>query len=270
MVQAYGDRMVKDVIAAHPAVGEILERYGIGCGPCTVGTCLLKDVVAIHGLPPEKERALTGEIARVLGAGAQGSPDTPSDAARPAATERATVAAHPSSPAMDLLIGEHRLIRRLLDLVPAIAEALRRGEPDGPAIASSAVAFIRGFADRFHHRKEEDELFVLFDAKADPIRAFVEDHERARAIVRDLAEAVERGDVPCGARCLASYQDLLDDHIRREDEILYPFLERQLSRSQVGELFARFRAIEEDESRGFRDAEEARIARLEDRFGKER
>ena len=46
---------VKDVIREFPAVGEILEEYGIGCVPCTAGSCLLKDVVEIHRLAPDAE-----------------------------------------------------------------------------------------------------------------------------------------------------------------------------------------------------------------------
>jgi len=68
MYDDYGTQAVKDVIARFPAVGEILARYGIGCAPCTSGTCLLKDVVGLHGLARDKEMALHEEIGRVLAA----------------------------------------------------------------------------------------------------------------------------------------------------------------------------------------------------------
>lgn len=57
-----GEKAIQDVLADHPAIGEILARYDIGCVTCKVGVCLLKDVVAIHGLSPEQEAAAEKEI----------------------------------------------------------------------------------------------------------------------------------------------------------------------------------------------------------------
>jgi hypothetical protein len=57
-----GNEQIKDVIAAHPAIGEILQRYEIGCVTCGVGICLLKDVVAIHALGAEAEQKIEAEI----------------------------------------------------------------------------------------------------------------------------------------------------------------------------------------------------------------
>lgn len=57
-----GNKAIQDVIAEHPTVGEILDRFGIGCVTCKVGICLLKDVVAIHGLSKEDEAKIEGEV----------------------------------------------------------------------------------------------------------------------------------------------------------------------------------------------------------------
>ncbi len=46
----------------YPGIGEILNRYEIGCVTCKVGVCLLKDVVSIHGLSPEDEAKIEREI----------------------------------------------------------------------------------------------------------------------------------------------------------------------------------------------------------------
>lgn len=61
-----GDLAIQDVIATHPEIGEILNRYEIGCVTCKVGICLLKDVVAIHGLSKENEAAIEQEINQYL------------------------------------------------------------------------------------------------------------------------------------------------------------------------------------------------------------
>ena len=49
-----------------PRIGEILNRYEIGCVTCGVGICLLKDVVAIHALGAEVEAQIEAEINQYL------------------------------------------------------------------------------------------------------------------------------------------------------------------------------------------------------------
>ena len=57
-----GNKAIQDVMAEYPGIGEILERYEIGCVTCKVGICLLKDVVSIHGLSKEDEAKIEAEI----------------------------------------------------------------------------------------------------------------------------------------------------------------------------------------------------------------
>lgn len=61
-----GEKNIKEVIDAHPPIGAILDRFEIGCIKCTVGTCLLKDVVAVHFLGDEIEASIEEEINRYL------------------------------------------------------------------------------------------------------------------------------------------------------------------------------------------------------------
>ncbi|MDW7773559.1 MAG: hypothetical protein SCH71_11795 [Desulfobulbaceae bacterium] len=57
-----GGKNIKQVIETHPVIGEILERYEIGCTRCTVGTCLLQDVVTVHFLGDDVEAQIEREI----------------------------------------------------------------------------------------------------------------------------------------------------------------------------------------------------------------
>lgn len=57
-----GDKAIQDVIQTYPEIGEILNRFEIGCVTCKVGVCLLKDVVAIHGLSKNDEATIEQEI----------------------------------------------------------------------------------------------------------------------------------------------------------------------------------------------------------------
>lgn len=57
-----GQKQINDVIKDHPVIGEILQRFEIGCVTCGVGICLLKDVVSIHALGDEAEAQIETEI----------------------------------------------------------------------------------------------------------------------------------------------------------------------------------------------------------------
>ncbi len=61
-----GDMAIQEVMLTYPEIGGILSRYDIGCITCKVGICLLKDVVAIHGLTREEETRIEGEINELL------------------------------------------------------------------------------------------------------------------------------------------------------------------------------------------------------------
>ncbi len=57
-----GDQPINTTIEKHPFIGEVLEKYDIGCVTCGVGICLLKDVVSIHALGDEIEAKIEQEI----------------------------------------------------------------------------------------------------------------------------------------------------------------------------------------------------------------
>jgi hypothetical protein len=65
-IKGLGDKAIQDVMKDYPEIGEILARFDIGCTTCKVGVCLLKDVVAIHGLSKEDEAKIETEINEIL------------------------------------------------------------------------------------------------------------------------------------------------------------------------------------------------------------
>lgn len=60
------NRPIKEVIETHPKIGEILNRYEIGCLECSIGTCFLKDVVTVHVLGDAVEAMIEKEINKYL------------------------------------------------------------------------------------------------------------------------------------------------------------------------------------------------------------
>jgi hemerythrin-like domain-containing protein len=242
-MEAHLNKGIKEIIDQHPAVEKILDEYGIGCGPCSVGLCLLKDIVEIHRLPPDRERELMARIAKTIDPEA----DIEIPEAKAASVDEAAEIKY--SPPMKKLVDEHVLIKRWIALIPKVVEHLDVESDSGRRLILDGIDMIRSYADRYHHAKEEDMLFKYFDENSKILQVMYEDHTTGRGHVKAMLEALERKDETSLGEHLMAYRTLLTDHIKKEDEILYPWMDRNLSTRQIGELFTKF--SEADNQMGF-------------------
>jgi hemerythrin-like domain-containing protein len=135
----------------------------------------------------------------------------------------------PMLPIGPLMI-EHRLIERMIRLM---ADELRQMEETArtdPAFIDTAVDFIRTYADRCHHGKEEDILFrdlamkPLSPEHRKTMEELVAEHVYARGRVKALVEAKEQY-VQAKSQALEAIRSLLADlvafypaHIAKEDK----------------------------------------------------
>ena len=258
----YLNRGIKEIIEKFPEVEEVLSDYEIGCGPCNVGICLLKDIVAIHRLSEDQEQQLMARIAKVI------HPDQDIRIHRAKKKTEAKSKEFRYSPPMKKLVDEHVLIKRWIALIPEFAKNLDVESEEGRRLILEGIDMIRSYADKYHHAKEEDILFKYFDEQADIIKVMHAEHTRGRALVQEMLAALEKRDAKTIAENLMTYRELLTDHIRKEDEILYPWMDNQLSTRQVGELFSKFDEVDRqiDVSP---DKYEVFIVQLEKKFTKQ-
>jgi hemerythrin-like domain-containing protein len=258
-MEAYLNKGIKEVIDQFPEVEKILDEYGIGCGPCSVGTCLLKDIVEIHALPEEQEQEMMTRVAKVI------YPDKEIKIPKIKRKTEAKPAEIKYSPPMKKLVDEHVLIKRWVALIPKVVENLDLESEEGRQLVLDGIDFIRSYADRYHHAKEEDILFKYFDEGLDILKVMHEDHTQGRGHVKAILEAIDRKDKTAVAKHLTAYGELLTEHIRKEDDILYPWMDRNLSTTQIGELFSKFN--ETDEQIGYSPTKyEAFINRVEEKL----
>jgi hemerythrin-like domain-containing protein len=127
------------------------------------------------------------------------------------------------------LMAEHRVIERMLDVLAEEADSISRSGRTEPRLIDQATDFIRTYADRCHHGKEEDILFRRLAAKpldpklAQTMADLIEDHVRGRAITRRLVDANERygrGEqdaLPDVESCLRELVEFYPVHIEKED-----------------------------------------------------
>jgi hemerythrin-like domain-containing protein len=151
-------------------------------------------------------------------------------------------------PPTQTLREEHRVILRALVLVEVAAARLRGGRalPDG--WWEALLEWLRAFADRNHHAKEEEYLFPALaqggvPAVGGPVGVMLEEHTEGRALIRAMAE----GQVDRRTEAARRYVHLLRDHIDKENGVLLPLTEAVLD-SQAQLLIARsFEKVEAEQ-----------------------
>jgi len=162
---------------------------------------------------------------------------------------------------IEILMNEHRLIERMLKVLMVAAEQVEVVEVDSDTF-EKAIDFIRNFSDKFHHAKEEGELFPLMESKGipkdgGPIGMMLQEHDVGRNYVKGMDDALSKyktGDKSQASeisRNALGFANLLAEHIMKEDNILYPMSNRVISDQEKSSLARRFKEIEtKDEGKG--------------------
>jgi len=131
-------------------------------------------------------------------------------------------------PAGPLMI-EHRLIERMVDLLFAEEERINQHNVPDTDFLLVASDFLRTYADRCHHGKEEDILFeelqtkTLADEHARILNELKDEHTTARINVRRLVDVRQRffeGEAEAAEeiqQVLAVLTALYPAHIEKED-----------------------------------------------------
>ena len=132
------------------------------------------------------------------------------------------------------LMIEHRLIERLLSVVKNALVKIEAKHEVAPIFVDAAVDFIRIYADRTHHGKEEDILFRKLQEKqlSDEDRRFmeelIEEHMFGRQTTKALIEANTRyrnGDEAALTDIADQLRTLIEfypRHIEKEDKVFFP------------------------------------------------
>jgi len=147
---------------------------------------------------------------------------------------------------------EHRLIERMFKLVGAEIDRMKTEGNANPIFIDIMVDFIRTYADRTHHGKEEDILFRdLATKQTTPedqkgMQKLIDDHIFARKTVKELVEARDAymkgdtGKLKIIVNKLQTLADFYPEHIRMEDKEFFPATERYFSQQELDAMLAEF------------------------------
>ncbi|MFA5576243.1 MAG: hemerythrin domain-containing protein [Tissierellaceae bacterium] len=178
-----------------------------------------------------------------------------------------------------IMVEEHENIRRMLKVTRRACYGLmidpRMDISDFPRI----IDFVRTYADKHHHGKEEDILFTTMNreieklAKSGAITGMYIEHDMGRLYMNNLEKALEgfknnddesRLDIIANA---ISYTDLLERHIEKENTAMYRFAENMLNEDSKSSIDAKCRDIEDKATMlGLQDKYLSLLDQLEEKY----
>ncbi len=173
------------------------------------------------------------------------------------------------------LMIEHRLIERMIALLGKESAKIRsKGQVNAEFVLSS-VDFIRTYADRCHHGKEENILFrdlkkkALFAEHACILKELEEEHVKGRQVVGDIVAAQgryltgDRAAIDEVARLMDVLVEFYPKHIEKEDKHFFIPCMAYFTKQEQGAMLAECfefdrRMIHEKYDRIVRHLEEGR------------
>ena len=160
----------------------------------------------------------------------------------------------------DQLKAEHENILSLLGILDRMCAELEAKRDIDPLFLGRVVEFMKTFIDKIHHGKEEELLFPMMRKvggrrESGQVSELMIDHIKGRSLSRDMDLAAlryGRYDRDAPARFVErakNYISLLTEHIRRENEIYFPIVEKLLSEKQKKELLDSFEELDKTMAR---------------------
>lgn len=158
---------------------------------------------------------------------------------------------------LKILEEEHRIIEKNIAVLESISERILSGEEPPVEDLEKTIDFIKTFADKCHHGKEENKLFPKMESRGvprfeGPIGVMLFEHEVGRRYVKSMVEALssiksgsKKGYLEFRSHALG-YAQLLREHISKEDNILYPIARQVLKSRDFEELKEEFEKVEEE------------------------
>lgn len=150
---------------------------------------------------------------------------------------------------------EHEAIKLMIRIMGRVSDRLESGMKVDPKHLDSILEFIKVFADKCHHAKEEDLLFPAMEkagipGEGGPVGVMLLEHDEGRRFVKAMGEGIAqyaKGDLKAGSKIAENarnYVALLSQHIDKEDNILYPMADARIPGADQNELEKEFEKVE--------------------------
>lgn len=182
--------------------------------------------------------------------------------------------------ATDIMVEEHANISRMLRVIKNMCCSILDGAAVDMKDFTDIIEFVRNYADVHHHQKEEHTLFPEMVEHMGPLadtivtHGMLVEHDLLRSHIRSLDEALKlygetsrteyKLDILTEAM---AYANRLQVHIEKENNVVYPFSERELSDEIKEKINAEVRRLfDENEKNGINEKYLMLLARLEEKY----
>jgi hemerythrin-like domain-containing protein len=151
---------------------------------------------------------------------------------------------------------EHDAVQLTLRILDKICQKIEQsGEILDIQHLDQLLEFFKVFVDKCHHGKEEELLFPALEnagvsREGGPIGVLLQEHQQGREYVQNmnaaLAQYAEGNRTAIGefVKTAKAYTNLLNQHIDKENGVLFPFAETHLSEQERAKLWEGFELIE--------------------------
>jgi hemerythrin-like domain-containing protein len=156
----------------------------------------------------------------------------------------------------DVLRNEHIYIKKVLTGIRKQCIDIVNGNKVDLEVFEKVIDFVRSYADKYHHQKEEKHLFNIMadqlakDIGPGPIEGMLTEHDFGRSYIYELEQALKRykdGDMDARVDIIGfamGYEHLLTKHIDKEDNAIFNLAERKLDSEVLHKLDKDFEEIE--------------------------
>ncbi|MBW2427872.1 MAG: hemerythrin domain-containing protein [Deltaproteobacteria bacterium] len=160
--------------------------------------------------------------------------------------------------AINELLAEHEAVRITLKILKRIGQEIdKTGKLSNPEHLEQLFDFFSTFVDRCHHSKEEELLFPALEEvgvsrAGGPVGVMLKEHQQGRDLVTKMKTAInqylnaDNDAIQEFQQHANDYTTLLDFHIDKENNVLFPMALKHLPESKLAELKKGFDRIETD------------------------
>jgi len=155
------------------------------------------------------------------------------------------------SKAIDELKHDHDAILSSLSILDAMIGRLGKANAPSAEDLRGYLGFLKEFADKCHHGKEEGILFPALTgagmpSQGGPVAVMLSEHADGRALIKEMEGAVSGSlNVATFGKAARGYADLLRAHISKENDVLFPAAERLLAPPELDKIHGQFQQHEE-------------------------
>lgn len=150
------------------------------------------------------------------------------------------------------LRNEHDGILVGLEILDTMTAELDSGNMIERNDLTGMIDFLKLFADKCHHGKEEGILFPAMEKagvrkEGGPIAQMLSEHQQGRSYIAEMGASLDGNSFDSGrfARAAAGYSALLRAHIAKENTVLFPLADKTIPADIQIELAEAFERHEE-------------------------